>query len=429
MRKAPLSVLFALALVGCKRDGGAEKRGPVTVPDLGVADRGQIWYRASVRAPDGVEAVFFLGIPPPGAPGQAVFKVGGHEVRSEATFDGQTLKVPIAVHQTAIEAAAGPDGTLRGTFSASWRAWGRSSIPLAATKIAGPAPGALALAGGGGAALDLEEPRTIWRVALRESGEAKLVIDQAAPGEFSGRLHLDTGNLVYLAGDGRGDTLVMAGFDGTAGYRLELTLGADRKGAQGKYVGGHRLDWREDLTATRGADFAYTPRPAPAQPGARIGLPDYPELAALERGPLLVELAGSWCSTCRNAAPFLVELYREYRPRGLKMVTLLYEFPDDPAIDAQQAETFKKIYGVTWPVVPIQGDIDAFTEIMPTGLKDLNPAGFPITLFLAPDRSLVALHAGFPAPDDADEFRRVTVEFRATIEALLAGGGRSVKTD
>jgi hypothetical protein len=115
-----------------------------------------------------------------------------------------------------------------------------------------------------------------------------------------------------------------------------------------------------------------------------------------------------------------VELYREYQGRGLTMVTLLYEFSDDRVVDAQQAEMFKKAYGVTWPVIPISGGMDSFSEIMPSGLADLNPGGFPLTLFLAPDRSLVAIHAGFPAADAPDEFRRVAAEFRATIDALLA---------
>jgi hypothetical protein len=59
------------------------------------------------------------------------------------------------------------------------------------------------------------------------------------------------------------------------------------------------------------------------------------------------------------------------------MVSLLYEFSDDRALDAAQAETFKKTYGVTWPVVPIPGSIDDFAEILPRGLADINPAGFP----------------------------------------------------
>ena len=441
MRTTCRCVLVALVLLGCKREREPHPHVPVTAPapadahgaaaapvpagshDAGVADHGPTWYRAVIRTSDGVGAWFFLGVPAAGAPGQAIFKVGGHEVRSDATFDGKALRIPLAVHQTAVEGTLGPDGILRGTFTTSWRAWGTSSLPLTATPVAAPAPSALATVSADAAALDLGQPHGVWRLALHESGVGKLVLDQTSPGDFAGLLFLDTGNIIYLAGNGRGGAIVLCGFDGTSGYRLELTLGADRTHARGRFFGGHRLDWREALTATRGADFALAAKPKAARKGGKIGLPDLPELAALERGPLMVEIAGSWCSTCRNAAPFLVDLYREYQGRGLHVVTLLYEFSDDRALDARQAETFKQTYGVTWPVVPVPGGVDEFAEIMPSGLDDVNPAGFPITLFLAPDRSLVALHAGFPAADAPAEFARVAAEFRADIETLLASAG------
>ena len=418
-----MSVLVALSLLGCKRDSKPEAHGAAAGSGSNVAAaavREPTWYRAVIRADDGVEARFFLGVPAAGAPGQAVFKVGGHEVRSDATFDGKRLSVPLTVHQTAVEGTLADDGVLHGSFTTSWRAWGASAMPLTATRVAAPAPEALATVASTAAALDLGERRTIWQVAMNESGVAKLIVDQTAPGDLSGLLMLDTGNIIYLAGNGRGDTAVLCGFDGTSGYRLELALAADRTHAQGSFFGGHRFDWRETLTATRGADFALAVKPKATQPGAKIGLPDHPELAALGPGPLVVEISGSWCSSCRNAAPFFVELNREYQRRGLRIVTLLYEFTDDRTVDAVQAETFKKTYGVTWPVVPIQGGIEDFADIMPSGLVDINPGGFPLTLFLAADRSLVALHAGFPAADAADEFRRVAAEFRATIETLLA---------
>jgi thiol-disulfide isomerase/thioredoxin len=233
-------------------------------------------------------------------------------------------------------------------------------------------------------------------------------------------MFLGTGNIVYLAGNGRGDAIVLCGFDGTSGYRLELTLGAGHARARGKFFAGHRLDWRETLTATRGVEFALAAQAKLTRPGVQVGLPEHPELAALEPGPLLVELAGSWCSTCRNAAPFLVELARTYQPRGLRMVTLLYELSDDRAADAKQAETFKATYGVTWPVIPISGGTDVFSEILPSGLGDVNPSGFPITLFLTADRKLVAFHVGFPPAAATDELRRVAAEFRVNIETLLA---------
>jgi thiol-disulfide isomerase/thioredoxin len=434
MRRAPVSVLVSilgvLALCGCKREAQPETHGQGTAPPpahdaavaagAAVAGKEPIWFRAIIRTADGVEARFFLGVPPPGAPGQAVFRVGNHEVRSEATFDGKTLNVPLAVHMTSVDATVGQDGSLSGSFSASWRAFGTSSIPLTATKVAAPAVSALATVASDAAVIDLGEPRSIWQITMTEAGTVKLTLDQTAPGEFTGLLLLDTGNIIYVAGNGRGDTIIMTGFDGTAAYRLELELAGDRTHASGKFFGGHRFDWREPLTATRVADFTLALKPKAKQPGIKIELPDSPELAALGNRPLVVEMGGSWCSTCRSAAPFFVELYREFQPRGLGMVTLLYEFSDDREIDAKQAKAFKKTYGVTWPVVPVQGGPDDFLEIIPSGLADLNPSGFPITLFLAADRSLVALHAGFPAADTSSEFRRVASEYRANIEALLA---------
>lgn len=427
--------LVVLALIGCKRapepeaqaqgsaaaSGSAAQGSAAAVgSSAAAAERGPRWYRAIVRADDGIEARFFLGVPAPGAPGEAVFRVGGHEVRAAATFDGKRLEIPMAVHQTAIEASAGAGGDLAGTFSASWRAWGASSLSFAAVPVDAPALRELGTVPGEGAPVELKEPRTVWRVAMKDSGAAKLVIEQAAPGELTGVLFLDTGNIVYLAGNGRGDAVVLTGFDGTAGYRLELALAADRAKASGTFSAGHRFDWREALTAARGADFALAVKPRPARRGVKIELPAHRTLAALPPGPLVVELAGSWCSTCRYAAPFLVELDRAYRPRGLQLVTLLYEFTDDPEADAKQAAAFQRTYGVTWPVVPIAGDVDDFAQIMPRGLTDLNPAGFPVLLFLAPDRSLVGLHAGFPAPAAADERRRVEAELRAHVEAILA---------
>ena len=127
MVRAHLSVVVALSLLlGCKREVESQAHAPAVAAawadagaggagrDAGAVERGPTWYRAVVRAADGVEGWFFLGVPAPGAAGQAVFKVGGHEVRSAATFDGKTLNIPLAVHQTAVEATVGQDQVLRG---------------------------------------------------------------------------------------------------------------------------------------------------------------------------------------------------------------------------------------------------------------------------------------------------------------------------
>jgi hypothetical protein len=428
-------VVALLVLIACKR-GGEPKPTPAATPAppppdavLAVAaaaappsappDAAPRWYRAVARAPDGIEAPFYLGV----APRQVTFKIGSREVRDDATFDGKTLAAHLAIYQTAFDLAVQPDGTLAGTFSSSWRAQGATSLPLTATPVDSPALGTLGTVAGDAPRLDLGEPQTAWRLATSESGLAKMELHQVAPGELEGVLSFDNGNIVYVAGNARGDRAILTGFDDTSGYRLELLFDRHRKRAHAKWFAGAHFDWRETATATRGKDFALKLKLRPARAGAKVGLPALPELANLPAGPMLVELGGSWCSTCRNAAPFLHDLYREVQPRGLAFVTLLYELTDDAAADAQQAAHYKQTYGVTWPIVAVPGSTDDFAKIMPSGIAGLDPGNFPLLLFLSPDRRLVAFHAGFAAPG-TDGYAAATAEIRASVEKLLASSKR-----
>jgi hypothetical protein len=87
--------------------------------------------------------------------------------------------------------------------------------------------------------------------------------------------------------------------------------------------------------------------------------------------------------------------------------------------DAQQAAHYKQTYGVTWPIVAVPGSADDFARIMPSGIAGLDPGNFPLLLFLAPDRRLVAFHAGFAAPG-TEGYTAATAEIRAAVEKLLA---------
>jgi hypothetical protein len=120
------SVVALLALVACKRTSEPEQVAAPSPPppppprDAAAADApdpGPSWYRAVVRAPDGIEAPFFLGV----TPHQAIFKSGSHELRDDATFDHRTLAVHLAVYQTAVDATVQPDGALAGTtYGVTW---------------------------------------------------------------------------------------------------------------------------------------------------------------------------------------------------------------------------------------------------------------------------------------------------------------------
>lgn len=414
-------VAVALALVGCKKDADVPARSPPAVAPTPVlpVTKEPTWYRAIVRAKDGVEVRFLLGIRGTGADTRVVYKIGRYELENPATFDGAHLAVPLPIHQTAVDATVGKDGSLAGTFSASWRAWGASSLELAATPVAAPTLGALETVPSDKPPLDFGEATATWRVVLPDTGTARLAISQQAPGDFDAVMTISTGNIVYLAGNGRGDQLTLTGFDGTAGYRIELALDAEHRTGHGKWTAGHRLDWRETVTATRG-DFKLAVVGKATDPHAKVELPLVPELAHLEPGPLLVELTGSWCATCRYAAPVLRDLYREYHPKGMQFVSLLYEFTTDKAVNEAQAAEYRKLYGITWPLVPVPGMLQEYLDMFPTNISEISPMSFPTALFLAADGTLVGMHPGFPSPAAAEDQKRAIADYRALIERSLA---------
>jgi thiol-disulfide isomerase/thioredoxin len=422
-------VVCAVAVLGCKKAGDSEQKStptgsaqpqsPVAV-DAAAAAVEPSWYRAVVKAPDGIEAVFFIGLPGGSGPQKATYKIGRYEMKNDMTFDGKKLSITIPVMEASVEATETAPGTLTGTFTTAWRTWGPGTLPLTATKVAAPTPATLATVDMTAGALDLGEPRTVWKLAMPDAGTVKLTVDQTEPGSFDAMMELDSGNLIYLAGNGSGNALVMTGFDGTSVYRLDLELDKARKAAKGKFAGGHKFDWRETVTAARTSDFVVKLKAKAKVAKGKLELPKEPGLEAVKPGPLLVEISGAWCSTCRYAAPVLVELYKEYQPRGLQAVTLLYEFTDDPAFDKIRADAFKQAYNVTWPVVSVSGTIEDLFDTLPTNLSDVDVSGLPIALFINADRTLAAIHAGFPSPDAKDAHEKVIAEFRANIEKILA---------
>ncbi len=409
--------------VACSQSARDDKTPPVSVPadvaapaTLQHAASGPVWYRAVLTGSDGSEFPFFLRLPSIGNPDRAVIKVGDYETATEAAVDGKSVRVLFNVSKTALEAKVEANGALDGVFVASWKGLGPSSMKLSATRVDAPDLAALATVSGETPS-DLGNDPSVWRLVLSDKTVGKLRVTQVGPGNFKAILSTDAGDIVYLAGNGRRSEMVLTGFDGTTPTRVGFMLGPDKKTSKGTYQAGDKLDSRETFTATRGPDFELKPTLRPTRPGVKISMA---ALAGLEGRPVMLELAGSWCSTCRDAAPFLAEIYKTYHPRGLEVVTLLYEFTDDAGYNALQVQTYKKAFGVTWKVVPMAGDIDHFLDITPPELADLTPSGFPVTMFLDANHSLREVHAGFPAPSAKEEYAQVTAKYRTNIEAILA---------
>jgi thiol-disulfide isomerase/thioredoxin len=84
------------------------------------------------------------------------------------------------------------------------------------------------------------------------------------------------------------------------------------------------------------------------------------------KGPVLVNVWGSWCGPCKEEMPIFVDFYRKYKEK-VSLIGISVE-----EADVQNARDFVKLYGMSWPNL---NDPDGSTR----GILGM---GVPITLFI-----------------------------------------------
>ena len=128
-----------------------------------------------------------------------------------------------------------------------------------------------------------------------------------------------------------------------------------------------------------------------------------------------MSIGGSWCPNCHDEAPFLVELYKAYRDKGLEIVGFSFEENSQmPAL--RRLIAFNKRYGIDWPIV-IPGEPADLAAKVP---QIVNLNSFPTTIFLGRDGLVRGVHAGFAGKASGSFYEEGVEEIRATVERLLA---------
>jgi thiol-disulfide isomerase/thioredoxin len=130
---------------------------------------------------------------------------------------------------------------------------------------------------------------------------------------------------------------------------------------------------------------------------------------------VLAIVTGTWCPNCHDEAQYLVKLDKKYRDKGLAIVALDFEEPEQQG-SLERERAFVKQYGVEYTYL-IAGAPSDMWEKVP---QAVNLNTWPATIFVGRDGLVKGIHSGFASPASGEFNRQLQEEFTSKIEQLLS---------
>jgi len=362
---------------------------------------------------NGVLVPFHFELTVTGNDASGAFFNGDEPVRSTGgSYGAGSLSLRFAHYASSLQ-AKWSDGNLTGAYGRAGQvAYAFQAKPHVATP---PTNSKVpAIAGEWEIAVKSPKGETAWNFFVRQSGA-----------EVTASILRVDGDTGALSGSYRDGKFVLSHFSGARPLLLEVTALPD----------GSLLllqNGKTQYTALRSSRARAQKLPQPADPSRwtsvkdpsqplRFSAPDLNGKIVTESDPrfkgkvVLVNVMGSWCPNCHDEAPFLEELYRTYRGRGLEIVSLSFE-------DAEQLKNparlraFIAAYDIDYTVL-LGGEPSEVSEKLP---QALNLSTWPATFFVARSGLVRGAHAGFAGKATGAAHERLKSELRATVEKLLA---------
>jgi len=269
-----------------------------------------------------------------------------------------------------------------------------------------------------------------WRVEFESSDDDAIgafdVFDLDGGSFAAGTFLTTTGDYRYLWGRIDGDLMRLSTFDGAHAFLFHARMQDDGT-IEGDFWSG---DWYHDTwTAVRDDDAALPDafdRTSVVDEGAMEGLvfrdldgdPTrvLDALDATGAPARIIEVFGTWCPNCADAARELASLKREYE-ESIGIVGLAFELTDDHERSAQQVRAFADRFGGDWEVlVAGLSDKDAATREL--GFLD-KVRSYPTTIFLDADNEIVEIHTGFAGPAAGDAHDAQRTRFTEIIDSII----------
>ncbi len=370
-----------------------------------------------------IQVPFKFGISQTAAGVSGWFFNGDEKVVSDSgSFQAGHLLLDFPSYGRRVDAQLDAGGTLTGTYGPAARESTLRVYPFSAQRAA-------AARGAGTARVPSIEGLWIVTAESEKSNEKswRFIVQQTGAHVRAAILRVD-GDSGALTGDWQDGHLLLSHFDGARPLLIEVTPTADHgitvllRNSNGSKVAlkGYRL-----------ADAKTRGIPDPADPTAHTGVRDahepfafsFPDLsgqlvsntdARFKNKVVVIDIAGSWCPNCHDEAPLLESLYRKYHGRGLEIVTLSFEEPEQYA-NPTRLRAFVHDFGLDYTVL-LAGTLDDLHARLPQAV-DLD--AYPTTFFIGRDGLVKSVHAGFAAAATGPFNVQVKQEFTSTIEKLL----------
>ena len=247
---------------------------------------------------------------------------------------------------------------------------------------------------------------------------------RAGAAGLEGTIIGNTGDYGHFWGQPTDEGVALAHFDGSYVYLLTAAIDGDT--LRGTFHAGLRT--QTPFTAVRSTGRPHLRAPtemtradttAPFTFAFRDldGRMVTSEDSRFEGKVVLVDVFGTWCPTCHDAAPTLVELWNEHHDEGLEIVGLAFEVTGDTAVDLRQLRRYREKFGIEFPL--LLAGINQ-TELAAATLPQLQGfTAFPTTIFIGRDRRVRRIHAGFYGPATGPQHEQLVAEFRRLVAELL----------
>ena len=406
-------------------------------------------WNASLTTQSGVVIPFRLDISGSGGTLKGTLYDGfdPYETTTSATFEAGQLTLNIDHYLTTITATE-KDGQLTGTVVAHNRS-SSTQYAFQATPYVKPAAGVSAPAIAGSWVIPLETPSSkgekAFRFIVKQNGPevaASILRVDGDTGAYSGTYQDGKWVLSHFDGSRPGIIIVTPESDGTlqvlqnperpeaattsAGATTvkTSTKAYDDSIADGRYAPA-LVAYRSEVAQAKGLPEPedYTTHTTVRDPNEKFtfNFPDVDGHLVSNDDPrfkgkvVLAIVTGTWCPNCHDEAQYLVKLDKKYHNKGLAIVALDFEEPEQQGSLARE-HAFVKQYGVKYTYL-IAGAPAEMWEKVP---QAVNLNTWPATFFIGRDGKVKGVHSGFASPASGEFNRQLQKEFTRQIEALLA---------